>query len=486
MSVFRRFLRGPARGEKGMSIMTAMVVLAVGGLSVLLIQLYTNYLKATKRKVQQQRFSITTVSGVETMLVAYRLAEIRYNDSLGDCTSGTGRPFFRALKEGHGCTAGVGTIGVFGSSDTAGASNENHYSYSHPGGCTIRASTGLRCDGNPPPVEVITLGHHPDAGTAMVQEIHDSKMRFTLAAVLPAKQIVEFKMSHQPKKGSLTERTFAIRATLTNSAHMEFDGRVTQQHPNPLSRCPGKPWATYRLYQESSSSCEEFVRIGGGSGLAYYDERYFGFRPADGFVVDLKDAGAGASYFVDPSTGATCGSCARVFPSYAPSTLRNADDITLIEDQIFYVAGQADSAHIGVVSAAGTARPEPQEVPPAPPGSATRIPLCPLGKLGWGQAYRGIAATAWSDALLPTVDDPDRPRIATFLLKTDTGTLLTVTNRTGKGSAPTGPGCLEFKFAGDDYWSCCSAFKDESLQEIEYVRTFGFDRTADGKAYYIY
>jgi hypothetical protein len=66
--------------------------------------------------------------------------------------------------------------------------------------------------------------------------------------------------------------------------------------------------------------------------------------------------------------------------------------------------------------------------------------------------------------------------MAYFFLKSDAGDLFTAVVHKKKNTAAT-PSETDFD---------CFVFKDLNLQQVEYKRTLGFDRTSDSKPYFIY
>jgi hypothetical protein len=492
----------PRDRERGSAVFSLFTMLSVGGLALLFLRYHDQHLKVTHAKVKNTRFSVQMASGVETMLAMYRLAEISYNSAMNNCPSGTGRAFLRALKEGHGCTdAGMGTINVFGNADAAGITDvSNSFSYMIPSGCRIDRDTPLTCGTTQLPVKLATIGIQRTGVTAAQaarQKLDGASFEFVLNAVIPANQIVEFVADVTPAKytgdaasnpGTKFRRGFAIRGSLPFTAHIEADGRVTQDAPDPISRCPIEPWQTARIYNPGNRTCESFVQLGGGTGLAFYQGRYFGFRPADGQVIDMLTASqASASSYLVEENGTVGG--VPVFPQYRKDMLRNADDITTVGSQIYYVGGQVREGHIGTLTFSNLANPVPPLSPAPPPGTPLLIPICRIGRLNWGQSFVGLASLDWGEQIIPS-DAADaavpRTRLATFFLKSATGDLLTAVVRSAEGPLPASPSCAAFTAFSRTYWSCCTVFKDADLQQIEYHRTWGFDRTSAIKPYFLY
>jgi hypothetical protein len=425
--------------KKGNILVSVFTILGLTGFVAILSQMASQRTQYGQMKIQNTRSTLNSASGIEVFLVAYRFAEIHYHRTLKNCD--TVRPFYRALKEGSACNR---PVNVFHSSNTH--LNQGVYSYEGEG-CRI-TSNSSSC--NTGVHKLVSVGHQDEA-----ESFNQSKYIFNILSIQPEKQIVEFLMDFQSANTRATRFSFAIRSSLNNTAHLEYDGRVTQANPDPLYPCPGQPWATYFLYNSKNRQCLNFQQLGSGTGLTYYKGRYFGFRPMDGQVIDLNAASAEASgsYLVNES--GMVGTENR-FPAYRKEPLVNVDDITIIEDQIYYVALSGDSAHIGALD---------------PRNLNRRIRVCNLGEQGWSQAYTGIGSMGWSDPLLP-VDNVDynTDRIARFFLKTDAGDLFTA--------------FVIANSAGTNFE--CFVTKDNDMQEIEYKRTYGFEKTDLTKPYYIY
>lgn len=427
-------------------IVLALVVAAAGFIGTMTVQ----QSKLAKKKRQDIEFGIQIQSGIETLLLAYRLEEIRYIEAVAGANCDSANPFLQALKEGSGC-ANLSSMVVFKDSNLS-AEHHKLFNYVANGtaGCDI-TPTVSGC--NATFKELVQVGI-----TNPAQKMMGATYQFFLNTVFPEKNLAEF-VVHTKIEGSDFDlkRSFAIRPVLPNAAHLEADGRVTQENPDPLAKCQGAIWATFSFFNPGTQSCQTFVNLGSGTGLAYYKGRYFGFRPADGQMIDMMNASdptAQASYLVDEAgkVGAET-----LFVPYSKSELINVDDVTLIENQIYYVAFSGAAAHIGLLD-----------------GTNTRKMICPLGELGWSQAYSGIAALSWGDKLdPPTV----KKKLAVFFLKSDAGDLFTVavTSRSALPRTPIYPAGYR-----------CTVFKDANLQQVEYKRTNGFDRTSDSKPYYIY
>ena len=183
----------------------------------------------------------------------------------------------------------------------------------------------------------------------------------------------------------------------------------------------------------------------GGTGVAFYNRRFFSFRQLDGQVFDLYNATTTNSFVVNED-GLLEGE--PVFPPYSKEILRGADDITLSGKEIYFVDGSGGDSHIGLMDKPNDAR----------------IKVCDLAAEGWGQMYVGIAASPRNQS----VADVNVSGAATFFLKTDSGDFLTAVVMTGGGTRQ------------------CVVVKDSNLQRIEYSRTFGMDRTIDEPPIFYY
>lgn len=428
----------------------ALIVAVSGFIGMLTVQ----QSRLAKKKRQDIEFGIQLQSGIETMLLSYRLAEMKYIGALTSFQCDTANPFLQALKEGSRCqknnvdVAGF-TVTLF--KNDPNPSLANVLTYVCPGDCKVDHSASSFSTYQ----EVVQVGM---TEATAAQKISGTSYQFYLNTIFPEKGIGEFIVNaHVDGSTNELKRSFAIRPILPNSAHMDADNKVKQENPDPLGRCQGGAWEPFLFFDPETQQCRLFAELGSGTGLVYYQSRYFGFRPFDGQIIDMYAASgsaASSSYMVgeDGKVGMT-----QLFPPYKKANLVNVDDITTIDNQVYYVALSGSSAHIGGLN----------------PTTQERETVCALGSLGWAQAYTGIAALTWSDELMPIADTQaaEPGRLAVFFLKTDPGNLLTAVVSKEKG--PNKP--LQ-----------CNVFKDRNIQKIEYARTYGFDRTTDSKPYFIY
>lgn len=426
--------------------MGAAAVIGCAAIAAVVMAVQELRSSAERSRKQSTVLSIRMASGMESVLLAYRMAEIKYIEAMTACDSA--QPFLTALAQGSGCSvtapATPPDVTVFTGSDFG--SDDHLYTYSGAG-CTISVASSTCASGSPIKIMTIGGGPTPDPILAGVSyEIYFVKAN-------PPKQMSEYQMVMNTQDGKTLKSSFGIRTTATNLAHFEADGRVTQENPDPLAKCIGAPWATYPVYDAAASKCTTFQQIAGGTGLAYYSHHYFGFRPDNGQVIDLTASVSTASTtFMVNEDGTETGVPGKIFPPYSKAALTNLDDITLIGDQIYFVAGGGDTARIGVYDSVN----DKNEM------------ICDLSAQGYSQSYSGIAALSWSDSVFPKPTLATDVRLATFLLKTSGGDFLSAV--------------ILAKNTGHT----CFVYKDASLQQIEYHRTYGFDRTVDMVPYFVF
>ncbi len=494
------FFNSKKRNNRGNMAAILGVFAGVTGVVVLVGQFMHIKSESTKKRITETRYTISVSSGVESVLASFRLAELSYIKQASAC--GTANPFLTALKEGANCT-GFGTLDLFDEEEcdnpgakplclgrinpSAAPGEENMWTYSNEVDanrkCTI-TNTGSTCLNLADPLLILTMGYGGKDYQKMSKEAES--FEFKLTGINLEKGIAEFIATAKTVDGKESKHAFAIKTILANAAHIEADGRTTQEVPDPLGFCQGNVWGTY--FALADRKCIPFVELGSGTGLLYYEGQYFGFRPTDGQVIDMLAATQGLGYLVAEDgkiagrTRVNCEvtateDCTQLFPEYSKDLLINVDDLTAIGNQIYYVAHSGPSAHIGYLKKGSS--------------SFERVKICDLGGKGWAQAYAGIAAMSWSDELDGPGSAAD-PRLARFFLKTDAGDLLTVLIESEESglslNASTGFATGVTPAPGDPSSDTVKCFvsKDSNIQQVEYKRTYGFDRTANAKPYYIY
>ncbi len=417
------------------SLVGVMVVASlVGGVAYIAMNIQSYFIKSVKLSEESIEFQNEYYSAADTLYYAYKQEEQRYHKTLASC--GKAKPFIEAIKKGSGCNSSV-TVFKKGTGDGALYDFGNN-------GCLIRESSSS-CEDGQSHVLSIKSNH---AGSGSINPFSYYEYDFYIFGLIPEKNIIEFlaiisdRTSGKRILGGKRKRTFALVDSVRNIAHIEADGRVTEENPSPLSRCAGQPWQTLKSFNPTNLKCEEYTILGGAEGLAYYNGRYFGFRSFDGQIFDMMATITGGSILVNQN-GTNNGQ--KIFPRYDKSYLFNTNDITLIDDTIYFVTGGGLDAYIGVL--------DMNQTPPV------RKPVCKVGEMGWAQNYDGILATDRSQDL---VDQTKIGNSATFYLKSSGGDLLTF-----------------FVLINNSGLYECYGLKDYNLQQIEYKRTYGFDRTED-------
>lgn len=421
--------------KRGNLELALILLVSVGVSGGALLSMHRSALWSSNVRRSVSKMSIDATSAVETALLAYRIAEMKYTTLVSRC--GAAHPFLQALKDGTGCQS---NFHVFTPEDVSLGGDAS--GVIEIGGAIEYPSTSAGCEIR----ERSSSCPTPSSGTPLFKtKLATGEFSFYLTGVDLEKHTTQWNLIKEEGDARTTTR-FELRTSLTNTVHIEGDGRVTQQNPDPVSKCPGKPWANYSLYDSELNRCLGFGRLGGGSGLAFYHKRYYGLRPSDGKIIEL--AQGNRSRGISSQNG---------FPCYDPNLLVNADDITLIEDQIYYVTRQGNTAVIGGLKATA-------------PGACSQVKqtVCDLGRKGWGQGYEGIAALSSSDRLF-FQGEALGSRFATFYLKTTGGDLLTA-----------------LVMVNDQGAYDCHVYKDATLQHIEFKRTYGFERTSDAKPFYLY
>lgn len=394
-------------------------------------------------------------SVADTLLVAYRMGEKRYQLMVGQKWCDNARPFFLALEQGSGCA--IGSVPIF--SDVTEKDSLNIVGssaiFSFTGaGCTI-GDTSSDCIGREK--EMIDVGY-----TNPQLRLNGMKVQYRLSRVLPDLHMVEFSAEMLMANGTRSVATIAISEFYSNSAHISWNGRTYQQFQQKAGRCPGENWGLLTIFDNALRKCFNFTELGGASGLLTYNGQYFGYRPSDGQIMSLRGASLKKSYLVKPD-GTLDGE--KVMPPYpGPSDVKNAliniDDLSYIDDQLYFVAGQGSGGRIGYV-----------DMTKAEPVYRT---VCDLNKAGLPMAFVGISAASASEPLFLTTKPMALPPLATFFLKSDAGDIYNVKVL---GLNCDAKGCKSYQ---------CSGLKLKSQQSVEYQRTIGFERTPEDRPYQIY
>jgi hypothetical protein len=448
------------KSENGQIEMGLLALIIITGAIWAILQFSDRFSSEGISRTNEIKRSIHTRSGIETMITALRQAEVDYLASLILLECVSANTFLDALADGHRCkkadqTEPGNAITLFdnGLTTPPGVSEQI---YDVTSNCLIKSDFG--CINSRPLVVNIgqpnLLGLYPDS-----KPIGEFSFSFRLIRIDTASKTLYIKVEVSRKNRGNKIYEIQFRDSNINMAHMDADGKVKQSNPNPNDLCTGMngPYTELKLYDDATGDCINFSQLGGGTGLAYYRDRYFSFRPADGQVFDLKEAANPASLFFPVSEAGMIGTT-QVFPPYSKEILFNAEDMTILEDQIYYVKGENNNVAIWALI-----NPDP-----ADPNHSKKV--CDLGQKGWGQAVVGLSSKAWSDRLIP--HDVGNSKTATFYVKTFSGDLLTVLVWTNDPSSP--PSIPEFD---------CVVLKDNDIQIDENKRTYGFDKIVTDQAF---
>jgi len=484
--------------QRGNILASLLALLGITGLAFYFGSQMINRQKAARFAIESKNYPITTSSAVEVALLAFRAAERTYYRNVrnfygtperpGPC-QGPARSFSRALMEGVGCVGAGGKIvksGLEMNLLTAADWNASAPAFlSYVGtGCRFESDGKASCVSSSK--EFLKVGVGPQWS-----EYFGGVHSFSIEKVDMAAGLLVLKVSVDGVSKDSTYRV-GLRWNAGNLAHLEVQGRVTQERPDPSGLCTtdqrpsrkGKllgPWSPLYVFDPVSSTCRDFVQIGSGRGLAFFDDHYLGLRPSNGqmMVYNKLFDGDSAAYLLD-ETGHLIDRRNKASTQdpplglvYSKQALTNVDDITIIEGHIYYVANQGKRAHIGYLS---------QGECPKSASDATqfpgwcRIPVCRLGEQGFAMRSRGLAAPSWTQSLFRAEDgvaegaDGAR-RSSTFLVKTSAGGLLRAVAWNNPGQTP---------------YTDCAVVMDSEEQVVEYKRTQGFDRASTERPYFIY
>ncbi len=443
--------------EKGASLLVVlMVVMLISIGSAVMLFLREESIKMT---LMGQRTTTTlslAKSGVDTFLLAWKAIEADYFTQMSGC--GVANGLISAMAMGNGCVGRTVTVLRAGTVDSLAGTATYNYRAGSPG-CTISPGTSNCSTYNQVFLEMGV------ALPSQTSELGRYRFEFSLLHVLPGSHVAEFRLTLTGPDGSIARYDFVLQDVAQSVVHLEGSGRLTLEKADPFSLCPASAWGDFRVWNVGLQNCDNFDNPASGTGLASYKGRYFGFRPESGQVVDLlaaESGGAPSSYMVAPN--GTVSGLGQVFVRYPDPTdpvftLANADDIALIDQQIYYVRGGPGDVDLRMVNFIS--------------GAWIDTKLCDLGALGWSQSVAGLASMAWND---PIQREPGNPlsdamlnRSSVFFLKTDAGDLISVR--------------IQSPAAGVYN---CQVYMDPSMQVPEYSRTLGFEGSSTLAKYFIY
>lgn len=438
--------------------MIAGLVLAVLSGVVATILLQTKEFRLAQRTSEMKLLLFDAATAAT--LLGMKSVEARYVHELLVRNCITANPLVLALREGHKCLGGVnGTTAIdfdlnlfapFASYEGNPSVFDDTVSFASP--CLVTRTTSA-CVGS---AVRMTMGNPPSTPTPLrpLQKINEHSFEVRLAAVDPDKMSLEFTiLASGPTQNN--ERTkLVVLSTMSNFAHLESNGVVTHESLDPASLCQGPPWTRHLFFNHQTRACIDFSFIGAGLGLHFYNNRYFGFRPSDRYIVDLTPPLSGT--IVNPSDGAGGTPGVSIHPPYNREALVGADDLSMIDNQIYFVTGTAGNPRILV----------------SPNSTADASTICSLrDPFDFSQSLVGIAALDRSDPLVSVTGDGygNSGRLASFFLKTDSGLFLET---------------KVIRLAGESTYRCFP-FMTPRQQQVEYKRTTAFDRVQQSQSYFM-
>lgn len=488
----------PRTSIKGNILTSLLVLMGLTGLAAYFGGVIIQRQKAAETAWNNKKYPVTTASAVEAALLALRAAERTYYRSVrsfygtdekpGRC-HGPARSFVRAIVEGVSCLGAGGVPVKTGLDVTLLTANDWDKDLERPPFVTYGAKCNFQSNG---PADcskngkVILKVGEGDQWKQYFGGVHS----FSIESVDLKAGILALKVD---VKGGDKDTSYRVglRWDAGNLAHLEPSGQVTQERPDPAGLCstdqrPGRkgktlgPWTPLYIFDSDTAKCRPFMQAGSGKGIAYYEEKYFGLRPADGQIVVYNEMLGAKKPFLVSEEGLLIDKLnprkstdGKIGFKYSKEALRNVDDFTILDGHIYYVAHQGQQAHIGYLAPGKCPENLKEKVQF---DDWCRIPVCALGKQGFSMRYKGLAAPSWTQSLFRTEDgapeDSKGPRRSTtFLLKTSSGSLLRA---------------VAWNNPGEAVYSECAVVMDRQDQVVEYLRTYGFDRASSERPYYVF
>lgn len=479
-------------------------LLALGLVSALAVVYSTLTLqtqKDTLKAIVKKNYPITSGSAIEAAMLAFHAAEAKYYTAAGQMfTPGSAsslcahplRSFLKAFYLGLGCAdaqnhaVSSAHMNLFANSDWAPNTPPDFIEYGSASGCDFQSLSKASCLSSSSNIPLLIVGRNRT-------DLFGGEHSFYLERYDSANRIVSLLV--KVKNGlSRSEYRVGLRWDSGNMAHLRPTGEVVQERPDPGSTCPGDlrvgrkgkplhPWGPLYTFDEKQAKCRSFAQLGSGTSLAFYDNRYLGFRKWDGQMVSFNELtnDGDAPYLISEDgflQSKTAQTAKKVGFEYAKEGLRFADDLTVVNGHIYFVMGQGEQTKIVYLSRGECPAGLGPSVHDSTPAKSAwcRIPVCNLGALGFATRFSGIATAAWAQSLFRTDGSPEPlggvARIANFHLKTlATGNLLRVVVRNNPGQTA---------------YTSCTVVIDSEDQAPEYRATYGFDRAADERPYFVY
>lgn len=429
-----------------------MVLVVLLALSASLINNMLRSINNTFEARASMRVRLIVKSSLETFGVAARLAQINYMKAMVNCQNASS--LGNAMVFGHRCAAASGTsVDVF--------TNADLQLFSPAPSSTLMGYPNR-----------IRISHVSSSFSTTRPIFVTEQPEFRTEFFLEGSNLASGQIFLNLKVYHLGKFEAAVRAVYLFDdegyrVHLDAgEMNLNQQNSHPLSLCPTTPW-TEAKYHTLGLGCITYPNVGSGTGLGIYRGNLFISRATDGQIFMLSRMNSGASYIINQ---AGSDGSVKVFPSYKTQALVNTDDFDIVgedsgKDELYLVRGAGSSSTIYYHD----------------PVNDRDIPVCRVGEFGWGQSTSGIMSTTGSIGLIPRSAGASA-LYAHFLLKTDTGSLLSTIVISSSRRLPL-PN--ELGSPVGRYFYCVSV-KNPAAQDIENVRSLGYSKsTADTRPYLI-
>jgi len=416
--------------QQSQSGQMALGVTSVILVSCALVALFSNTFQASKDLsylIKDPQINLEYHSASETMHYLFQLEETKYYEFLVSKNCHVANSFLQALKSGSSCAHHFDAFETIPNVVTKS------------GSCKIK-QTDSDCN---------SLLLKLEKGTG-INPFSTDVFEFKITNVYTVRNLVEFLLTIKSSSlgaGASTERSiykiFYIKNDSGNFIHLrQYAGmsKVVQEKADPYARCAGTDWGVYTLYDLTTANCVAYEGFS-ETGLAFYAGDFYAFSDLYGKVMSMS------STLTDPSVGedGKLSDGTLVFPPHAREALKGAEDITVIDKTIYYV--RSSNGHIGYLKKVGSTY------------DATE--LCDFKVTGWDKSYKGIAALAQSQVVIPG-DTATYGNRAIFYLKSGSDLVIVIA-----------------RIDSSDGTAKCSILSQDNTDPTEYGPSEGFDRIGD-------
>ncbi len=484
MSIVRKW---SSRDNSG-NIVLGLVLLAVLASSAFfLFQMSVQRGEAYSKALRADQLSNDMQSAIDTFIAVFRGIEGEYISHVtSQTTCSTARPFYLALSLGTGCNAT--TFEAFEATRvlTTGLATA-------PAPCRVGNAGASRGQGSDPCLDPKKEREPILRMTSSAHQIGGRAFEFWLHGVDPKMRELHFRVRATPADPQSAqkpeERIIHYSPVFASLAHMNHSGQVLRDRADPIHPCGQEAWDLVRYLKDGR--CLELQDFALSQALGYYKGRFFGLEPSSGKVV-LLDPDRSGDLSVDPLTGRVQPVGEQVFGdqvlfkyginngSDGMRLLQDADDFTITDREIYFLrSAENTSITLRLISVRSD-------------NSVAYPSLCDLSEMGWGQTFEGIVAAAGQPRLFKYnasnnsnggwSDHNTTPPVLLGLKNTN-GAFLQLALRLipgGTQMADRPPGSIANVPVN------CYALYAEEEQQVEFKRTYGFDRVGDDKPYYAF